>query len=254
MKRGKLFRTSAVALFVLLGLVTGACASSAQAKPKVSLSFPGTAEEGIPISFSWTATRLGRGEKLVLQKPMGTAHTWRSVMRLHSRHGSAQLPGISLGKYQFRLAVLLGRKVEAQARDHVAVFGSVPFSTLFGRSGFEHVLATPSYTFSFVGPAHVVYSSDTNIFTLVNANHCRAVHIAFVTQGEHPAMTSVKVIQESREPVVSSVPRDVLGSIDAKLVPGQSWGVNAIATYTEGTPRLYFNGYAICDSTEPFWG
>lgn len=241
-------------LLVLACLAASAGASAAVAKPTVALSLPPTADEGAPISFSWSGKHLGQGHKLVIQKPMGTANAWRSIMRLSSNKGSAQLPAMALGKYRFRIVDLIGKRVLAQDRGHVAVFGQVPFSTLFGRSGYEHVVATPAFTFTFVGPAHDVFGTDTNIFTLVHPNHCRSAHIEFVTQGEHPAITSAKVIQESREPVSASVSLNTIGSIDAELVPGQSWGMMAVAAYKEGGPDLYLNGYAVCDSMKPFWG
>lgn len=250
---------------ILLGipLIGAVAASSASAhghhrrrpKPAVSFSLARRVTAGAPISFTWTASHLGKDSKLVIQQPEGTAHTWRSILRLRGNGGSGELPGVALGKYRYRLAALQGRKVLAQKVAGTAVFGEVPFSTLLSAPR-EPVFATPSTSFPYVmetwGASQPALS--------VEHNHCLSVHIAFVAsyyeaeESYHAQGTAtVTVVQESREPKGASAPFEAVGSLDAELVPGQSWAMNTVAQRSpEGAGHLYLNGYAICDSTEPF--
>jgi hypothetical protein len=80
--------------------------------------------------------------------------------------------------------------------------------------------------------------------------------------GKSPTfVASVAVVRQTQEPVRTSIPYNQTGSVDAELIPGQTWSI--IASYTGHNeksetflspwpPSLYLNGYAICDSTEPF--
>jgi hypothetical protein len=53
--------------------------------------------------------------------------------------------------------------------------------------------------------------------------------------------------------VSGSAPYKTVGSVDAELTPGQTWGVTAAWTPAENDiDDIYINGYATCYSTEPF--
>ncbi|MFZ1990965.1 MAG: hypothetical protein WAW96_14480 [Alphaproteobacteria bacterium] len=217
-------------------------------RPAVSWTLPHTADEGQPIAFSWAGRHLGRKHRLVIQKPEGTAHTWRTIMPLHGNSGSAELPGLALGKYRFRLADLAGRRVLARQASGVGVFGQVPFSTLFGNRDDSGVASTPQNSFPYVAAWDGEYE-DNPIFK-VEHNHCNYVHIGFLVTFLGPGTTgSLTVVQESRDPVTVTAGRDTIGSLDAALVPGQSWAVNG-ETVSE---HINLNGYAICDSTDSFF-
>ncbi len=262
---------------VLLLLPASAFAASAGVKhrrhahPQVTWTLPSGVSEGQTIPFSWKATgHLGRNYRLVVQRPVGTAHTWRTMLRLRTRKGSAELPGQKLGTYRFRLAVLRGHRTLAQRVAGIGVFGQVPFSALL-HDGYlttghleNGVYATPSTSFPYVGGAYVGDHGRPNTVFSVNHNRCSAVHVGFVlgeTPGEgysYPASIYgvVSLVQQSRDPVASEVPLNGIGSVDAELVPGQTWSLlveennrNGIS----GGPTVYFNGYAICDSRESFF-
>jgi len=235
---------------MLTGLVLAASALAA----RVSWTLPRTASAGQAITFSWRGRHLGRGHRLVIQKPEGTARTWRAVMRLRSNSGSAALPALDLGRYRFRLADMVGRRVLAQQVLGVAVFGEVPFSTLIGDE--SRVYVTPTVSFPYVA---VLSTGESPSSFTVQYNHCLAVHIAFVGeasssfQGEGQykhGVATLTLVQESRDPVSASADFDTIGSLDAQIVPGQSW---AVSVKEEGWYSFTdLNGYAICDSTEPF--
>jgi hypothetical protein len=245
------------ALGATLALPVGA---SAKPRPAVSLSLA-RASEGAPISFTWRARHVGHA-RLVVQRPVGTAHTWKTMLKLSGKRGTGELPGVSLGKYHYRLAALKGRRVLAQAVAGVAVFGQVPFAVLFYGSR-EHSLNTPSSTFRWV-KMYGVYENRGALFS-VNDNHCSSVHVAFVetlNEDDYGSPVTLTLVQESQDPVSASAELQAIGALDANLIPGQSWGLNASYARPSGpyeygntgSGDLYINGYAVCDSAEMFSG
>lgn len=240
---------------------------SRPARPQLSWTIAGTASEGAPIPFSWSGRRLGRGHKLVVQRPVGTGRVWKTILRLPSSSGSGELPGMALGNYRLRLADfalvprwrrghrVFRRRLVAQRVAGVGVFGQVPFTTLLPPEGGSY--ATPTASFAYATSWEAWDYNNPGIS--VPHNHCSHVHIDFVP-GKDPeiakkinAAGTLTLVQESSDPVDGSAPFNGIGSLDADLVPGQSWAVNA--SYTENDflpPRMYVNGYAVCSSTEPF--
>jgi hypothetical protein len=237
-------------------LASAILVSSAEAAPKakVSLTLPTMANEGASFSFSWTGKHLGHNHRLVLQKPVGTARVWKTIMRLSSNRGSAELSGLALGSYRLRIADLVGHRVLAQQVGTLSVYGQVPFSTLFNDHQ-NKVQTTPQYTFPWV-VSH--YDGDGPTAFQVSNNNCLSVHVSFVSMEyyNHSATgtETLTLVQESKEPVSTSVAYNAIGSLDAELVVGQSWAVSqSHVSEHQGSPTMtYINGYAVCKSTEPF--
>jgi hypothetical protein len=250
--------------FLLAGLLYAASIlvflpthAAAQQPPSLSWTVPHGVSEGAPIAFSWTGKHLGRKHRLVVQRPVGTAHTWQTVVRLRGNHGSGELPGLALGKYRLRIADLVGRRVLAQQVVGIGVYGTVPFSILLKNVGSIGVYTTPRNSFPYVARADEPGETPHPVFTVAH-NHCLSAHIAFVPgypnalKDETETVTGfVSVVQESREAVSASAPFDDIGSLDAELVPGQTWSLTAYFT-GEFSPHIYINGYAVCNSKEPF--
>jgi len=254
-----------VVLGVALFLPGGA---SARPRPVVSLSFA-SANEGEKIPFTWSARHLG-GAQLVLQRPVGTAHVWKTVGRTDVRRGTAYMAaGLHLGQYRYRMAAIWRGWVVAQQVATASVFGQVPFSTLLRNSYLDggHLengsYATSTTSFPYVGYAYPGEEGRQSTLVSDNHNHCSAVHVGFVlgeSPGEgyiHPNLVfaTTSLVQQSRDPVATEVPLNGLGSLDAELIPGQTWSLVAASTNREAhenTGSIYFNGYAICDSAEPF--
>ncbi len=233
-------------LTLLITFAFGASSASAHRSPSLSWSISHTVDTGQPIAFSWAGSRLGRKHRLVVQRQVGTAHTWKTALRLPAASGSSQLPGLPLGRYKLRIADLswIGR-VLAQRTQRIGVFGQVPFTTLFSNS--TRVYSTPTSTFPYVARYY-----DSNVAFTVGHNHCKAVHIAFVPGSFYSGATGVlTLVQETRDPVSASVPSDVIGVLDAELVSGQSWSVGLKTA--GGESEFYINGYAVCDSTASFF-
>jgi hypothetical protein len=231
------------------------------------LELPSGVSESQAIPFSWKATgHLGRNYRLVVQRPVGTSHTWKTMLRLRTRKGSAELPGQKLGTYRFRLAALRGNRVLAQQVADIGVYGQVPFSVLFGERLNSGVYAAAATSFPYVG---TVYPSDSGAAVTafsVEHNHCSAVHIGFVLGNTHNPEEAAKnssstgivtVVQQSQEAVTASAPFNATGSVDVNLIPGQTWSL--LIREQKGDPtlpyynKIFFNGYAICDSRESFF-
>jgi hypothetical protein len=226
---------------VTLGIAPGV---SAAPRASVSLTLPHQVNENAPIPFSWTGSHLGRNHKLVIQRPFGTAHTWRSIKRLSTNSGSGELAGFPMGTYRLPIADFVGRRLLAQQVVGIGVFGQVPFSTLF--SAPTSVYTTPTSSFPYMAGGEI---GDDDPILKVERNRCNFVHVAFVP-GPHGEVGtgSVTLVQESRDPVSASAPFDAIGSLDAQVVPGQSWAVLAPKASVE-FGFIYVNGYAICSKS-----
>jgi hypothetical protein len=125
-------------LVLLIGLNLGT-AHAAPPKPVVSWTLPSQADAGAAIPYSWTASNLKPGSRLVVQRQMGTARTWRTVASLGSLSGSGQLPGLKLGSYWLRIADIgPKRKIWAQQKLRLRVFGDVPFTMLLNSTPTPH--------------------------------------------------------------------------------------------------------------------
>lgn len=257
---------------VLAVMAPTASARRHHARAQLSWTVSRGVSEGTPIPFSWSSRHLGKKYRLVVQRPVGTARTWKTMLKLKTRRGSGVLPEQALGKYRFRLAALRGHRVLASKVVGIGVFGPVPFSVLFSDSlpgttfgDLESgVYATSSISFPYIGGVWAGARGTPNTAFSIRNNPCVAVHIAFVlgeTPGEGYSRAAdvfgvVSLVQQSRDPVTSEVPLNGLGSMDAELVPGQSWSLLAVENSREGVsagPTVYFNGYAVCDSTESFF-
>jgi hypothetical protein len=264
---------AAVLLYVLAA--TTALAPSAIAsrhhvpRPQLSWAFPHAIDEGEPIPFSWSGRHLGKHHKLVVQRPVGTAHVWKTIMRLPSDRGSTELPGMPLGRYRLRIAdiALVPRQGRFSHRRYprfrvltsegagIGVFGKVPFSTLFNSDEHEHVYTGPGFSFPYVAgwnSLNAEADGNTTVFKVDHSN-CLWAHIDFVSSTRGTGTGTLTLVQESREAVSATAPFDTIGSLDAELTPGQSWA--ATIEYKSSDQRevnVYVNGYAVCDSTEPF--
>ncbi len=256
-----------IQLIALLGLmaVLSCSAAEARARASVQLGLPAQATAGEPTPFSWSASGIPHHGSLVVQRTVGTANRWRTILRLRALSGSAKLPSLYLGRYRLRLAAFSsgGRLLGLQARKLV-VFGKVPFSTLITGSVYAPVgpgghvgagtLATATGTFSYV---FEVGSFPEAIVVSKADSECRSVHMEILGPagaggGEVSGLT-LTVVQEAADPVSVSAPLGAVAMLDASLTPGQSWALNA-GTQPQGARSiyLYLNGYAVCSGTTPF--
>jgi hypothetical protein len=234
----------------------------------VRLFLPAQADAGAPIAFSWTARRVPKSGKLVIQRQVGTAHHWATAARLKKgTRGQGSLPPLAIGRYRVRIAVLVKKRrnhrrrtvVLARNRATLHVFGTVPFSKLFKRPGapghsyFEPgTYTTPSRTYDYVLAAFLDNGEqDKHLFT-VRRHGCRSIHFDFLTGGKRPPTTTLTIVQAAADPTSASAPRGEFGALDARLTPGQSWALNVTDSGFGGrTYSLYMNGSASCDRDAP---
>jgi hypothetical protein len=233
-----------------------ALCSSVQAQAgtaRVSWTIPSTGDAGVPIPFNWTATGVPTGSRVVVQRQQGVARVWRTVIKLpNGPKGSARLGGLALGAYHVRIAVVDRRgKVKSPRTRHLLVFGKVPFSRLFA--------GTPG-----VGDGVQPFATGTFHWAIGLAdaetakhNSCRSAHFDFLSISDAPPAGTVTLTttQESLDPVSTTVPINTVGSLDARVVPGESWAFKFThdGFSTQGTYALdiYTNGFAVCSSAAP---
>jgi hypothetical protein len=239
-------------------------ASEANAAHKLALTLPSQATAGEAARVQFSASGLPSSAHLVLQRRLGTARVWKTVVSLgHARQGASKIPPLSLGVYSMRLAAL-GRRnqVIAQHVGTLLVFGEVPFSRLFEGAhitsgvgiGETGTYTTRSSTFEYF----IIYEYDggltgeANQFAFsVSHNPCRSIHLEFVgrrEEGRNPTLTA-ELIQATADPVFSTpTPIENVGTLGGSVVVDKSWGLRF-----EGTPlqpaRVFMNGSASCDST-----
>jgi hypothetical protein len=244
-------------------LLVGVSAPIAHAAARLTLTLPSQATAGEATSVRFMAHGVPSTARLVLQRRVGTARVWRTVMSLGTAHeGSAQLAPLPLGVYNIRLAAI-GRRhqLSAQRSAGLPVFGTVPFSTLFEGAHITSGVGigeTGTYTTrTSIFDYFIIYEYDGNLTSEANQfafsvshNPCRSVHLEFVGRREesrNPTLTA-EVIQADADPVLSAPTAiESIGTLDASVVAGKSWGLRF-----EGTPlqptRVFLNGSASCDA------
>jgi hypothetical protein len=228
-------------------------ATSAYAKPSLTLTLPSQADAGTPTHFSWSGPS---GGHLAVQRQVGTAHVWRTVARLSRTTGSGQLPALPLGAYTLRIVHINAHgTILAQRGRSLHVFGSVPFSQLL--AGWSHpgpgTYSWPGGIFDYF----LRYYSDSGFagqFT-VSSSACRSLHVDFVPElytGVSGAATgvTVTVVQPAADPVSASTAADTMGSLDATISPGMSWGIQDSATPANTATYIDMNGSASCYSSQ----
>lgn len=250
-------RPHLLAIATLCLLTLGSASPAAMAAPRTRVSWqPPAAMAGSPTPVSWSVSHQLPGSLLAIQRPVGTARVWRTVMRLSDSHGTASLPAYPLGSYRLRLAVIAGNQVLAQQQRVLHVFGTVPLGTLFPSSNesLHGVYSTPTSAFPFIDR-----TGGTSGVLSASHNPCRSVHLEFVPGieasglvgyfvGEQATMT---LVQETREPVSITTPFNVVAGLTAAVIPGQPWSVNFSQTGNQGQFEYFINGSAECDSAEP---
>lgn len=238
-----------------VSLFLGVLAPAASAKPKVALTLP-DADAGASIAYSYATSGVPARAKLVLQRQIGTALHFKTVATLaHVPSGSGTLPGLDLGRYKLRVAVItrkrIGRRsrsvVTTQQKQTLSVYGTVPFTILFRES--PETFAMPTRSFSYV------FSESASTLEQVTTidgkrNRCRSVHLDWVVgssyySGDPDASGTISLVQESRDAVTDTTGWNEISALDAVVTPRESWGINA-TTVGEGYLEFFVNGSASC--------
>jgi hypothetical protein len=218
--------------------------ATATAKPSVALTMPSQIDASAPIEYAYTASKVPRQAKLVIQRQMGTAGHFGTVATLAHRHaGSGTLPALALGQYRVRIAAIEHGKVIAQRPERVYVFGTVVFSVLFDTE--VGTTTTPTNSFSYAFEAGFVTSATSVADVSAADSTCRSVHIDWVNS----ANGTTSLIQESRDPVSASAGRYEISSVEGVVTPGESWAISVAPTPPTSITTFWVNGSASCYST-----
>ncbi len=153
------------------------------------------------------------------------------------------MPRLPLGAYNLRIAAVgAHRHVVSYQRHSLHVYGQVPFSTLTGST--SSVFNAPSHTFRYV-----LSGAAGDVPFTAKANPCRSVHVDYIGdfRGDPSVYkpATVTILQESLDPVSTSVGADTIGAVDARLVPGKAWSVQ-LGHEETSSPDIYANGTASC--------
>jgi hypothetical protein len=244
---------ASVAAAVCVALLLSSAALAAR-RPSVWWNLPANVTAGSPTPFLWTAANLPARSKVVVQRREGTRLVWRTVRTLGGKaKGAGQLAALALGTYDVRLAALTAHgKVVAQRPVALRVFGQVLFGTLFNAT--PRAYTNPTNTFSYVN--YGAFSDQPQAFLTATNNRCRAVHVDFTSEADTVAgNATVSVVQETSDPVSSTQLDGLIGSVDAQVPPGQSWGVTAsyksVGHPGQGSDVIFVNGWASCYSAAP---
>jgi hypothetical protein len=238
-------------LSLLALLVT---APLAQAKPVVTLSFPAQgADVDQPFTYTYTSSGVAASAQLVLQTPQGTARRWKTVDTLpHVANGSRTGTNHNLGQFRFRIAVIAkrhGRRVlRAQQKRRLTTWGDVDFSHLFRRD--EHTHTVPSNAFSYVFSVCCQGEEPATAMSVDSGdNHCRRVHVDWVADGgsgSEASQGTLSVIQETSSAISDTAAGQEVSSVDAAVVPHQSWGITVATDTVNQSMSYYINGTANC--------
>jgi hypothetical protein len=164
---------------------------------------------------------------------------------------------LGLGVYQYRIVNLAPHnRVLVQQQHQLRVFGQVAFATLLNNPG-GGVYTSSTSAFPWVARAtwyETEIGRSGTVFSISTTNTCRAAHVEFADQMyaskvPNPTVT-ISVVQQSSDPVSTTVPANMGGIVDAAVVPGQPWSV-VLTSNVANNGNLYFNGHADCYSAIP---
>jgi hypothetical protein len=245
---------------VALVLAVGAPGAAATPRPKMRWESIRTAHVGEPIELSWMLDSLVelKGSRILVQEARAKGG-YRTIRNLGEPTGGdlgdATLPAHDvLGQYRYRLVVMLKGKMITQTKETVRVFGRVPLAVLFanqrswGRGG---AYSFPGGRFKYVASVPIPAAAETTLFT-VGPDHCTAIHMNFVLGGPEP---TIRLIDPQGGEVWDAVtaPGDTVKTLEGTYLIKQPWSVVAKPQGEGGFPTsLYLNGWASCDSKEPF--
>lgn len=254
------------ALLVTAGclMVCGAGASWAHGRPTANVTLPPEVTAGQGFSFPYTTSGIPRGGRIYIQRQEGTAHVWRNVVSLPIAHrGTGAAAALSMGRFKFRVVIFVsGRMVSSTSAIVVSSYGTIPLGELLPSdaaiAGPQGSVLVGSNTFNFIDGTSF---DDTEELLSSNATSCRSLSIDIGAPANTPANIAAfpgandwtwtaTVYQQTADPVSATVGPGQTATLNANIVPGQSWdlsatfaGTNPNATSPDG---VLINGTASC--------
>jgi hypothetical protein len=168
---------------------------------------------GESAAITYRAQHVPGGSKLVLQRQVGTAQVWRTILTLNLRATTANLPPVSQGQHKLRLALIRrgGRSI-ATVVHSLKVYGPVPLATLLGERTetvdiggtlFRYVAGLNGFFRGYNGSQCGVTGPTCEVFKLVGST-CRslALQLATQTDANDAKPPSVTIASERADPVI----------------------------------------------------
>jgi hypothetical protein len=229
----------------------GSAAQLHVAKPAIQWRFRhsnATADSASTLLY-W-ARHVPAGGVVRLQRAAGTAHVWRRVATLPAGRGSARVPGLSMGRYLYRIAIY-GPKVRrhhrrllAKQAHHRWVFDTVQLGTLLEQTPESVVVAGQSFPYVYYGWP----GTDPDFGQTTST--CRSISLDIAIEDDQGTDDSFAVYHQSSDPTIATGTGNTIINLDSELVRGESWTFQGY----QGGNEYYVNGTASCYSTAPFDG
>jgi len=234
--------------------------AQAASHPRVRLSYAATdIETGQPVVFTYRATGLTRGDRVVFQRPVGTAGHWRSIRKLRARSATITGPTAAQGLRSFRVVVLDRRgHVRATSTRRLRVYAPVALASVANTS--TSTVAVGGTVFRYLTDrAEALNGGDECLFfrtcntgdllTALSVEHwsCRslALQLAVVDNTATASPVGVTVVSEAADPSSVTVPVNGVTSLTAP-VRGDAQIRYAVQPAADGDAGLYLNGVADC--------
>jgi hypothetical protein len=237
-------------------------APAAAAKPRLELEWGGFRDVhvGLRIDLDWsqhgTAAELP-GARFIVQeaRPAGGYRTIIGRLKQTGpQFGEATLPAHQvLGRYRYRLAMILKGKVIAQKKVTIGVFGHLPLSSLFADQSTAlgaGLYVFPGGQFRYTASVPITAAGEQTLFTVAPYS-CTAIHLEFLVGGSKLTI-KLSDLQRGRIEEHEVAPGDTAGKFEDDYVVDEPWSLTAEATETGFSVLLYLNGWVDCDTEEPF--
>jgi hypothetical protein len=233
-------------------MLTGVPAGHAATRPEVSFRFASSSVAATTEAprVHYTVTGVPRGGRAVLQRKVGTAGVWRTVLRLGRHRHHALAPAVGMGVWRYRVAIknssghtLATKRRRLRSYAHLPL-GDYVQPSLFGGGS----IVVGDRTFPYLG--HAWFEGGQQIHA--DSTPCRTLHLdlGVPTGGSNDWVWTATVYQESQDPLSAAALPGQISALDAPIVPGQSWAFEARFSSTnpnpEGETYLYYNGWLDC--------
>jgi hypothetical protein len=244
----------------VVALMLAVLAPAAAARPRPELEWDGlkNVHVGEQINLDWQQKSAAEfpAAKFIVQEAL-PAGGYRTIIghlkQTGPEFGEATLPAHKvLGKYRYRLAMVLKGKVIAQKKVTIGVFDHVPLSVLFADQSTSlgtGLYVFPGGQFRYTASVPITAAGEQTLFT-VPPHSCTAIHLEFLVGGSKP---TIKLNDQQRgrieEHEVAS--GDTAGKFEDDYVVGEPWSLMAEATETGFSVLLYLDGWVNCDTEEP---
>jgi hypothetical protein len=256
-----------MALLVMLAAVSLA---QAHRRPTISSFFISPNQNaGVQLHIRYAVHGVSKGDVIAFQV-QGSNGRWRTTKKLRDHSGGAEAPGLSIGAYMVRLAVLKNGHALAKSLAPVKVYGDIPLSNICDASNVQWenndggCQQQDEQVGQFLFPSVVTFDapgSTSNTAPQTNVNvtpstSCRTMDLKY---GESNAdqqhaggdiTITQTLLQENTPPQSITFPGGTLEETHYKL-DGGVWAIQDESTYTgQGSVEVLENGTLNCYTSD----